>query len=80
MVTFDDFVFLEFQQYKKTMTLEGLDPLEFDDWFKGSDYLKELYKITVYTAWPFPTSLVNKPLNDVPAKIDGLKDAQEAPL
>ena len=30
--------------------------------------------------WPFPTSLVNKPLNDVPVKIDGLKDAQEAPL
>jgi hypothetical protein len=33
-----------------------------------------------YTAWPFPTSLVNKPLNDTPAKIDGLKDAQEAPF
>jgi uncharacterized paraquat-inducible protein A len=32
------------------------------------------------TSWPFPTSLVNKPLNDVPVKIDGLKDAQEAPL
>lgn len=31
-------------------------------------------------SWPFPTSLVNKPLNDIPAKIDGLKDAQEAPL
>jgi hypothetical protein len=31
-------------------------------------------------SWPFPTSLVNKPLNDVPVKIDGLKDAQEAPL
>jgi rubredoxin len=31
-------------------------------------------------AWPFPTSLVNKPLNDTPAKIDGLKDAQEAPF
>ncbi len=30
--------------------------------------------------WPFPTSLVNKPLNDTPAKIDGLKDAQEAPF
>jgi ribosomal protein L37AE/L43A len=32
------------------------------------------------TSWPFPTSLVNKPLNDIPVKIDGLKDAQEAPL
>ena len=30
--------------------------------------------------WPFPTSLVKKPLNDIPVKIDGLKDAQEAPL
>jgi ribosomal protein L37AE/L43A len=33
-----------------------------------------------HTSWPFPTSLVNKPLNDTPAKIDGLKDAQEAPF
>ena len=32
------------------------------------------------SSWPFPTSLVNKPLNDIPVKIDGLKDAQEAPL
>jgi len=32
------------------------------------------------TSWPFPTSLVKKPLNDIPVKIDGLKDAQEAPL
>jgi uncharacterized Zn finger protein len=32
------------------------------------------------TSWPFPTSLVNKPLNDIPVKIDGLKDAQEAPF
>jgi hypothetical protein len=32
------------------------------------------------TSWPFPTSLVKKPLNDTPVKIDGLKDAQEAPL
>lgn len=31
-------------------------------------------------SWPFPTSLVKKPLNDTPAKIDGLKDAQEAPF
>lgn len=31
-------------------------------------------------SWPFPTSFVNKPLNDVPVKIDGLKDAQEAPF
>ncbi len=34
----------------------------------------------VEQVWPFPTSLVNKPLNDTPAKIDGLKDAQEAPF
>ncbi len=36
--------------------------------------------VFAYTEWPFPTSLVKKPLNDVPVKIDGLKDAQEAPL
>lgn len=34
----------------------------------------------VKQSWPFPTSLVNKPLNDIPVKIDGLKDAQEAPF
>jgi hypothetical protein len=31
-------------------------------------------------SWPFPTSLTKKSLNDIPAKIDGLKDAQEAPF
>lgn len=36
--------------------------------------------IKTETNWPFPTSLVKKPLNDIPAKIDGLKDAQEAPF
>jgi hypothetical protein len=36
--------------------------------------------IKTESSWPFPTSLVNKPLNDIPVKIDGLKDAQEAPL
>lgn len=30
--------------------------------------------------WPFPTSLPKKPLNDDLVKIDGLKDAQEAPF
>lgn len=39
-----------------------------------------LFAHVVEQVWPFPTSLVNKPLNDTPAKIDGLKDAQEAPF
>ena len=38
------------------------------------------YVLAVAVDWPFPTSLVNKPLNDITVKIEGLKDAQEAPL
>jgi rubredoxin len=31
-------------------------------------------------SWPFPTSLVKKPLNDKPVKVDYVNNAQEAPF
>jgi hypothetical protein len=36
--------------------------------------------IKTETSWPFPTSLVKKPLNDKPVKVDHVNNAQEAPF
>lgn len=37
---FDDFLSIEYEAYKKTTQ----DPMEFDDWFVGSDYLNSMYE------------------------------------
>jgi hypothetical protein len=37
---FDDFLNIEYEAYKNTTQ----DPMEFDDWFKGSDYLNFMYE------------------------------------
>ena len=37
---YDDFVAMEYDIYKTTTN----DPMNFDDWFYGSDYLEQLFK------------------------------------
>ena len=41
---FEDFVNNEYESYRSTMHDENLEPLDFDDWFKGSDYLESLFE------------------------------------
>ena len=39
-MTFDEFVESEYYEYR----IYNEDPMEFDDWFAGSDYLYDLFK------------------------------------
>ncbi len=43
-ITYDDFVSEEYAKYCSTAKSEGVDPMEYDDFVTGSDYLIPLFK------------------------------------
>lgn len=42
--TFEEFVDKEYQSYRAKMCDENLEPLDFDDWLRGSDFLESLFE------------------------------------